>query len=446
MLMESNSFPSGAMSEEQIGQKVLIITYYWPPAGGPGVQRWLKFVKYLPDYGIHPVVYIPENPSYPLVDDTLLDEIPDQVTILKQHINEPYRFAELLSNKSSKSISSGVIPKQQKQSFIQRIMLYVRGNYFIPDARKAWVKPSVNYLSEYIQKEKIEIVITTGPPHSLHLIGLKLKAQLSIKWFADFRDPWTTIGYHKNLKLSAKAIQIHKDLEVNVLTNADHVIVTSENTKSEFITKTTQPITVITNGYDYQQLPKATKDEKFSIAHIGSLLSERNPKMLWKVLGELITENRDFKQEFILRLVGVVSDDVLKDMHRFIPNENIDIVGYVNHKQALIYQRQSQLLLLIEIDSEDTKAIIPGKVFEYLVAETPIISVGPEDSDVEQIIKSTNTGRYFNYTAELELKEHLQSCFSKFKNATLTTHPIGLQQYSRKSLTKKLAHLITDLS
>ncbi|MGC1633238.1 MAG: glycosyltransferase family 4 protein [Gelidibacter sp.] len=446
MTSESNSFPLGEMSEGQSGKKVLIITYYWPPAGGPGVQRWLKFVKYLPDYGIHPVVYIPKNPSYPMLDDTLMTEITKDVTILKHPIKEPYRFAEVLSKKASKTMSSGVIPKEQKQSLIQQLMLYVRGNYFIPDARKAWVKPSVSYLSEYLQKENIETVITTGPPHSLHLIGLKLKVQLGTKWIADFRDPWTTIGYHKKLKLSARATKKHEELEVKVLSTADHIIVTSDNTKKEFATKSKQSISVITNGYDYQQLPKGTKDQKFSLAHIGSLLSGRNPKVLWKVLGELIQENDDFRQEFVLRLIGLVSDVVLNEIRKFIPDNNIENVGYVNHTEALMYQRQSQLLLLIEIDSEDTKAIIPGKLFEYMVAETPIIAVGPEDTDVERIIASTNTGRYFYYNAEAELKEHFQSCFSNFKNATLVSYPIGLQQYSRKALTKKLADLITNLS
>lgn len=426
-------------------KKALIITYYWPPAGGPGVQRWLKFVKYLPDYGIHPIVYIPENPSYPMLDNSLIDEIPETVTIIKQPIKEPYKLAEFLSKQSSKTISSGVIPKKKKQSFMQRLMLYVRGNYFIPDARKGWVKPSVSYLSDYIQNENIKTVITTGPPHSLHLIGLQLKAQLGIHWIADFRDPWTTIGYHKKLKLTVSANEMHEQMEKQVLTTADHIIVTSENTKKEFETKSNQPITVITNGYDYQQLPKVSKDLKFSLAHIGSLLSERNPKVLWKVLGELINENQDFRQEFVLRLIGVVSDDVLNEIKQFIPKQNMDIVGYVNHTEALKSQRQSQLLLLIEIDSEDTKAIIPGKLFEYMVAETPIISVGPKDSDVERIIKSTNTGRYFYYDDEAQLKEHLLSRFSDFKNSALASFPIGLQQYSRKALTKKLADLIQAL-
>ncbi|TDU39948.1 glycosyl transferase family 4 [Gelidibacter sediminis] len=423
-------------------KKALIITYYWPPAGGPGVQRWLKFVKYLPDFGIHPVVYIPENPSYPLLDQTLLDDIPEDVTILKQPITEPYKLAEIFSKQASKTISSGVIPKVKKQTAIQKLMLYVRGNFFIPDARKAWVKPSVSYLSEYINEHQIETVITTGPPHSLHLIGLHLKARLGIKWIADFRDPWTTIGYHKKLKLSASAAQKHEHMEKQVLTTADHIIVTSGNTKTEFAAKSNQPVTVITNGYDYQQLPKTVKDQRFSVAHIGSLLSERNPKALWKVLGELIQEYDDFKEVFVLKLIGVVSDDVLNKIRQFIPENNIDIVGYVTHKEALVHQRQSQLLLLIEIDSEDTKAIIPGKLFEYMVAETPIVAVGPPDSDVEGIIKSTNTGRYFGYHSEPELKAHLFSSYEAYKKSTLATHPIGLQQYSRKALTQKLAGLI----
>ena len=178
-------------------KQVLIITYYWPPAGGPGVQRWLKFVKYLPDFGIEPIVYCPVNPSYPIVDKSLLAEVSADIKIIKQPISEPYRFANLLSKKDAKQISSGVIPKTKKQSVVQRLLLYVRGNFFIPDARKNWVKPSVEFLSDYIKDNNIETVVTTGPPHSLHLIGLQLKEQLGVKWLADFRDPWTTIGYHK---------------------------------------------------------------------------------------------------------------------------------------------------------------------------------------------------------------------------------------------------------
>ncbi|WP_175455581.1 glycosyltransferase family protein [Winogradskyella thalassocola] len=423
-------------------KKVLIITYYWPPAGGPGVQRWLKFVKYLPDFGIEPIVYCPENPNYPIMDKSLVNEIPNTITILKQPINEPYGLASLFSKGGSKKISSGVIPKAKKQSLIEKTMLYVRGNYFIPDARKNWVKPSVSFLSDYIKKHQIETIVTTGPPHSLHLIGLQLKAALGVKWLADFRDPWTTIGYHKDLKLTAASKAKHLHLEQNVLNSADEIIVTSNHTKNEFQTKTSQPISVITNGYDFHSVRVEGKDEKFTLSHIGSLLSERNPVVLWETLSELIEENSAFSEAFKLQLIGVVSDDVIESIHQNGLKDHINVVGYVSHDEALRFQMKSQLLLLIEIDSEDTKAIIPGKIFEYLISETPILAIGPKDSDVEQIIKSTNTGTYFNYHQKVELKTQLLSYFEAFQNKTLKVNAIGLQPYSRKALTEKLAGLL----
>ncbi len=423
-------------------KKVLIITYYWPPAGGPGVQRWLKFVKYLHEFDIHPVVYIPENPSYPIIDKSLLSEVPTDLTIISHPIKEPYKLAEFFASKHSKTISSGVIPKERKQNFVQKLMLYVRGNYFIPDARRAWIQPSVNYLSDYIQKENIQTVITTGPPHSLHLIGLKLKEQLNIKWLADFRDPWTTIGYHKQLKLTPSSARKHEQLEKDVLQTADCIIVTSENTKSEFNQKTSKPVEVITNGYDTYLLQKTQKDEKFTISHIGSLLSGRNPTILWEVLRELIQENADFKKHFQLKLIGVVSEVVLNAINSQNLKDYVNVVGYLSHEDALIQQRQSRLLLLIEIDSEDTKAIIPGKLFEYMISETPIIAIGPKESDVERIIHSTNTGRYFYYDERNNLKSQILMYFEAYKTDSLATNPIGLKPYSRRELTKTLSELI----
>ena len=426
-------------------KKVLIITYYWPPAGGPGVQRWLKFVKYLPEYDIDPVVYCPENPNYPIIDESLVNEIPNNITILKQPINEPYGLASIFSKGSSKKISSGVIPKSKKQSFIEKTMLYVRGNFFIPDARKNWVKPSVEFLSNYIKEHQIETIITTGPPHSLHLIGLQLKASLGVKWFADFRDPWTTIGYHKDLKLTESSKAKHLSLEQKVLNTADQIIVTSNHTKNEFQTKTKQPITVITNGYDSHNVRVEGKDEKFTLSHIGSLLSERNPVVLWETLSELIKENKAFSEVFRLQLVGVVSDDVIESIHKNGLKNYVDVVGYVSHDDALKFQMKSQLLLLIEIDSEDTKAIIAGKVFEYLISETPILAMGPKDADVEKIITSTNTGTYFSYNQKAELKLQLLTYFEAFQNNTLKVNAIGLQPYSRRALTEKLAKLIKSI-
>lgn len=424
--------------------KVLIITYYWPPAGGPGVQRWLKFVKYLPDFGIEPIVYIPENPTYPLVDKGLLSEVNPNVTILKQRITEPYAWASAFSKNSTKKISSGIIPAAKKQSFLQRIMLWVRGNLFVPDARVLWVKPSVNYLSKYIKENGIETIITTGPPHSLHLIGLRLKELHDLKWVADFRDPWTTIGYHKALKLSDSAAKKHKDLERKVLNSADSILVTSPTTKAEFQQLTDKPIDVITNGYDTEMIPKQPLDEKFTLAHIGSFLSERNPKLLWESLAELIAENEQFRADFQLKLIGAVSSEVMESITNAGLSHYVNNLGYVSHNEAVTEQRKSQVLLLIEIDSEDTKCIIPGKLFEYMVSERPILAIGPEGADFASIIQSTNTGIFSLYTDKERIKQTILNYFHQYKEGNLKANAIGLQQFSRKNLTSQLASILRN--
>ncbi|MBT8277956.1 MAG: glycosyltransferase family 4 protein [Bacteroidia bacterium] len=425
-------------------KKTLVISYYWPPAGGPGVQRWLKFVKYLPEFGVDPIVYVPENPNYPVIDESLLDEISETITILKQPIKEPYRMASVVSKNAAQNISKGLIPTERKQSLIQKLMLYIRGNFFIPDARKNWVKPSVTFLSDYINEHQIQTVITTGPPHSLHLIGMQLKALHDLKWIADFRDPWTTIGYHKKLRLNAISKQKHKNLEKKVLQSADEIIVTSFITKAEFEDITQKPVHVITNGYDHNVENDIKLDGRFTLSHIGSLLTDRNPEVLWKVLHELARENNSFKSMLQINLIGNVSKEVLLSLEEFELNRHLNFKGYVSHEKAIEYQCKSQVLLLLEIDSEETRCIIPGKLFEYMVSGRPIIAIGPHNSDVEQILTETNTGTYFLGDQEKELRATILDHFEAFMHNNLKSKAIGLQQYSRKALTKKLSHLILN--
>lgn len=424
-------------------KEVLIISYYWPPAGGPGVQRWLKFVKYLPEFGIQPIVYIPENPTYPIVDEKLLSEVSDKVVILKQKIFEPYQLASFLSKNKTKKMNSGIIPNQKKQSFLDKLFLWIRGNLFIPDARFFWVKPSVSYLEKYILENNIDTIVTSGPPHSLHLIGLELKRKLNVKWFADFRDPWTTIGYHKSLRLSSFAAKKHQQLESKVLNSADTIIVTSKTTKKEFEVLTTKPIAVITNGYDVEKVEKQALDIKFSLAHIGSFLSARNPKILWESLIELIAEIPDFKVHLEIKLIGAVSQEVLDSIAGFGLNSFLNNLGYVSHEEAIAHQRKSQVLLLIEIDSEETRSIIPGKLFEYMVSNRPIIAIGPKDSDFAEIITQTNTGVFFNYSEKERLKKLILDSYNQFLEGKLQSHGVGLQKYSRKNLTHELGTLLS---
>ena len=423
-------------------KKILIITYYWPPAGGPGVQRWLKFVKYLPEFDIQPIVYIPENPTYPIVDVNLEKEVGENVIILKNKIFEPYQLASVFSKNKTKKISSGIIPNKKKQTFLDKTLLWIRGNLFIPDARVFWVKPSTAYLERYIIENNIDTIVTSGPPHSLHLIGLVLKQKIKLTWFADFRDPWTTIGYHKALRLSVRAERKHKALEYRVLNTADRVIVTSKTTKTEFEAITSKPITVITNGYDNEPATEVTLDSKFSLAHIGSFLSERNPHILWESLAELIHEIPDFKSHLELKLIGAVSQEVLDTISQFNLDSYLNNLGYVSHSEAVMHQRNSQVLLLIEINSEETKSIIPGKLFEYMVSNRPIIGIGPKDSDFAEIIVETNTGVFFDYAEKDKLKNAIITYYNQFLDGKLQSYGVGLQKYSRKNLTKELAQLI----
>ena len=422
-------------------KKVLILTYYWPPAGGPGVQRWLKFVKYLPHFGITPVLYIPENPNYPLLDESLVNEVPEGITMYRQPIREPYKIANLLSKKDTKRISSGIIASKD-QNFLEKAMLWVRGNFFIPDARKNWVKPSVKFLSPLIEKENIDTIITTGPPHSVHLIGNLLKQATGVRWLADFRDPWTSIGYHKKLKLTRKSQQKHKQLEHLVLNNADTIVVTSKSTKSEFQRLTTKPITVITNGYDADDEGRMPLTNDFTISHIGSLLSGRNPKVLWQVLDELIKANDAFKACFKLRLAGVASEDVLKSIYDSGLKEHTELMGYLSHEEAVKLQQQSQVLLLVEIDSHETKGILPGKLYEYMAARRPILAIGPQKWDAADIITDTHSGASFGYRSKNGLKDVILKWFEAYQNGSLTTESKGIEKYSRRELSRELAKLI----
>lgn len=423
--------------------KVLIITYYWPPAGGPGVQRWLNFIKFLAEFNKQVVVYIPENPNYPFKDESFLSEVPSTITILKKPIIEPYKWASIFSSSKTAQISKGIITTK-KQSWIERAMLWIRGNFFIPDARVLWVKPSVKFLRDYISKHHIKTIVTTGPPHSLHLIGLNLKQRNEqLRWIADFRDPWTTIGYHSELKLLRVSEEKHQNLEATVLQMADKIITTSPTTKKEFEQKTSKPIKVITNGYlDYPSQPIALT-EKFSISHIGSLLSGRNPKVLWETLAQICNEHPEFSHDLELILAGTVSDQVIESIKASGLEKAVHLKGYLDHQQAIALQRSSQLLLLIEIDADKTRGIIPGKFFEYMAAKRPILALGPRGWDVAKLIKQTQTGRFFNYEQRNQLKDYILEAYMDYKNNNLQVCSKGIEAFHRKELTKALLEFIS---
>lgn len=425
-------------------KRVLIITYYWPPAGGPGVQRWLYFVKYFREFGIEPVVYIPKNAHYPLQDESFVAEVPSDIELISQPVQEPYKIAKWFSKKKTKEMSSGIIAKKNL-SAVEKLLLYIRGNFFIPDARVGWVKPSVVFLKKYLAEHPVDTVVTSGPPHSLHLIGLQLKKELNAAWLADFRDPWTTIHYHDSLRLTKKSQKKHKQLEAEVLQTADTIAVTSPTTKKEFEAITNRPVKTITNGFERKETIITSLDAKFSIAHIGSLLSERNPALLWEVLNELAYKIEGFREDLEIVLAGVVGEEILESVSSFGLSQNLRNVGYVSHKEALQLQHNAQLLLLLEIDSPETRAIIPGKLFEYIRAERPIIAIGPDGSDIKAVLEESKSGTFFTSAEKKQLKTSIVAFYKAYKNDGIQGGAVHISKYTRKHLTKKMAQVLMEL-
>ena len=423
-------------------KKVLIITYYWPPAGGSGVQRWLKFVKYFRDFSIEPIVYTVKNPKYPIIDDTLKKDIPSEIEILSHTIWEPNNLLAAFGKKNSES--SGFL--NPNPSMLGKLIQYIRANYFIPDARKYWVNPSVTYLEEYLKKHKVDVVITTGPPHSLHLIGLKLKERLGIKWIADFRDPWTEIDYFHQLPLTKNAIKKHQYLENEVLKKADTVLVVG-NTMNKNYSKISNKVVTITNGYDGDIVDSQTDlDLKFTLTHIGLMNADRNPKMLWDVLAEIVKDNQDFSNDFTLKLIGKIDTGVVSEISKNKLSKYVKIIDYMSHNEVIEYQRKSQVLLLIINNVPNAEGIITGKIFEYLMAKRPILAIAPSNGDLKDIINSTNSGVVVDFEDRDSLKNTILELYSKFKQGKLIVDSKNISQFHRKELTKKVSKIIKDLT
>ena len=419
-------------------KKVLIITYYWPPSGGSGVQRWLKFSKYLRDFNIEPVIYTVDNPSYPIKDTSLESEIPLGLEVLKQPIFEPNSFLSIFGNNKKKESAGFLNPNP---TLLGRFFQYVRANYFIPDARKFWIKPSVKFLSNYLNNNEIDVVITTGPPHSIHIIGLALRDKFKIKWISDFRDPWTEIDYFQQLPLTKKANKKHHQLEQEVLEKSDMVIVVGETMKKKFL-KHNHNIEVLTNGFDsYENSLTIELDSNFSITHVGLMNADRNPIILWEVLYEISSENIDFKNNLRIKFIGKIDDTVIQDIQVFNPN-NIVRIPYLDHEEVRKYQASSQVLLLSINQVPSAKGIITGKIFEYLQAKRPILGIGPEDGDAAAILKKTNAGNIVGFNNKVELKAAVLKLYKDFKEEKLFVKSTNIEQFHRKNITRQLAQVI----
>ena len=430
-------------------KKVLIVTYYWIPSGGAGVQRWVKFTKYLRDFGWEPIIYTPENPEFPSIDHSFEKDIPSDIQIIKTPIWEPYNIYRNLSGKKNESINAGFISENKKQGWKDKLSIWIRGNFLIPDPRRFWIKPSIRFLTNYLQNNEIDAIITTGPPHSMHMIGLGLKKNFpNLKWVADFRDPWTNIDFYKDLNLSWISDKMHHRLEKEIIQQADSIVVVSNGMKQEYELLNPKQIQVISNGYDESDVQQAAVpdlDKKFTISHIGTLNVARNPKTVWAVLSEICNENPEFKSDLLIQLVGKVDFSVLEDINFLNLSNNLLKIDYLSHSEAIAKQQSSQVLMLLINNSGNAKGILTGKFYEYLAAKRPILAIGPIVGDAADVLKETGAGIMVDFQDDEGTKKALLDYYNRYKKRLLNVPSESIERFSRRSLTGELTKLLNSL-
>lgn len=426
--------------------RVLIITYYWPPSGGSGVQRWLKFAKYLPSQGIQPIIYTPENPEFTAVDRTLDDDIPKDVIIVKRHITEFYWIYRLLRGKKAKDQKEVNPISGGKKSFLQKLMLAIRGNLFIPDPRVTWVGPSVRFLKKYLEENPVDVIVSTGPPHSMHLIAMKVAKATSTPWVADFRDPWTKIFYFKHLPLCSLAKKKHERLEKKVLDSADAIVTVSPTIQGEFQAMTATPVNLITNGYDSDDFNQIVEpDGFFNVTHTGLLVENGNPELLWKLLAEKCRIDEDFAKYLRIRLSGNTDKAVLDSIKAAGLEDKTVNLGYQKHLVAIREQKNASMLILPLRTEPEKKGLLPGKLFEYLAAKRPILCIGLTDGDIANVLKDTGAGRSYEWD-DNNMSDYIDLCWTNFKNGNEDTRTSEIEQYSRKALTVRMAALLKSVA
>jgi hypothetical protein len=422
-------------------KRLLIITYYWPPTGGSGVQRWVKFSKYLPEFGWQPVVYTPENPEQLARDESLLKDIPACAEVIKTHISEPYAiYRRLTGGKAGQEVNP---VNAQKKSWKQRLSLWIRGNCFIPDPRVGWVRPSVRFLKKYLREHPVDAVVTTGPPQSVHLIGLRLKKELGLRWIADFRDPWTEMFYYKHLGLSAAADRRHRRLEQAVLDGADKIISVSPPVAADFQARTKTPVILITNGFDEDDFrtssfapgvntPQRPRTE-IRLVHTGLFAADGNPLNLWDALAERCEADPDFRARLQIRLAGKVDAAVTDAIRARGLGDNLVELGYLPHDETVREQLEADFLLLPLRREPEYAKVLPGKIFEYLAARRPVLGIGQEDGAAASVLRDAAAGEMFDWNKKEELLAFLDA-----------EHPqaAGIEKYTRRALTERLAEVL----
>ena len=431
-------------------KRVLIITYYWPPSGGSGVQRWLKMSKYLPENGWQPVIYTAENAEYPVEDKSLEKDVTLEAEVIRRPIVEPYAFyKKFLGIRKEEKVKAGFINEGVKKiGWKENLSVWLRGNLFIPDARCWWIKPSVRYLTKYLKEHPVDAMISTGPPHSMHLIANALHKKFNIPWVADFRDPWTDVFYFDSLKLSKCSIRKHKKLENQVITEADKVVTVGWHGAEDMKNLGAKNVEVITNGYDEECVSDSAQipdNECFTVSYTGVLLPNES-FVIWDAFKELCEENLEFNKALKINLIGHIDESVKRYISEKKLNDKVNNIEYMKHSQVLDYQRKSDLLLLLIPRAKKAECILTGKLFEYLVSGRPILAVGPEKGDAAKILFETRCGMTADYDDKAKMKEIILDYFNKrTDNQSIKIDKNEVAKYSRRNLTKDYVNLLNGI-
>ena len=436
-------------------KRVLIISYYWPPTGGSGVQRWVKFAKYLPAEGWQPVIYTPENPEQLAVDESLVAEVPQEAEIIKTHIIEPYELYRKFLKKSghTQEVVEVNPVNAQNKSFLQKVAMWVRGNLFRPDPRCLWIEPSVRFLKNYLKEHPVDLIVSTGPPQSMHMIGRRLALETGLPWVADFRDPWTKIFYFKHLSMTRATERWHKKMEKKILDDASIVVAVSPLVQQEFQAMTQTPVELITNGFDECDFPSVRYieadgglDREFVVTHTGLFAADGNPTILWKVLADKCRSNEVFAKALRIKLVGKTDNQIIDSIVAAGLAQNLIDMGYQPHAEAIEQQRRASLLILPLRKEPEYKAVLPGKLFEYLASWRPVLGIGQTDGAMSMILNSTKTGLVLDWEDEASISRFIELCWQNHLAGKLTVEDADISQFTRRNLTRRMAELFERLT
>ncbi|MBR5836433.1 MAG: glycosyltransferase family 4 protein [Bacteroidales bacterium] len=432
-------------------KRVLIITYYWPPTGGSGVQRWVKFAKYLPSEGWQPVIYTPENPEQLAIDHTLGSEIPEDAEIIKTRIIEPYElYKKFLKSSGHSKEAVEVNPvNAQNKSFLQKAAMWVRGNLFRPDPRCLWIKPSVRFLKKYLEEHPVDLIVSTGPPQSMHMIGWKLSRATGLPWIADFRDPWTKIFYFKHLSMTSATERWHRKMEQKVIDDATAVVAVSPLVQKEFQEMTKTPVHLITNGFDecdFIQENTRESDEDFTVTHTGLFAADGNPTVLWEVLSELCSKDESFRKALKIKLIGKTDDQIIAAIKGAGLEDNLVNMGYLPHNIAVEEQRKASVLILPLRKEPEYKAVLPGKLFEYMASQRPILGIGQPDGAMAMIMDQTKTGTVLDWEDKAILHDFIMECWNRHTKGELNLEKSDISRFTRRNLTRQMADLFNTLT